>query len=256
MRRALIGSTGFVGGTLARQLTFDAAYHSTDIGGIEGRSFDLVVCAGAPAAKWKANQQPEADLANLEVLMRHLGSVAARKVVLISTVDVYPSPFGVDEETPIPAAGGGAYGRHRLLLERFAAERFDTTIVRLPALFGEGLRKNAVYDLLHDNCVEALQPRSSFQFYDMSRLWSDVERVLAAGLRLVNFATPPLVLGDLARQIFGRDLAPSDGPVASYDFRTRHAGLWGRGDGYLCGRDEVLAGMAAFARAERAARVS
>jgi nucleoside-diphosphate-sugar epimerase len=252
VRRALIGSTGFVGGALARQAPFDALYHSTDIAGIAGRSFDLVVCAGAPAAKWKANQQPEADLANLEVLMGHLATVRARRFVLVSTVDVYPTPVGVDEETPIDRAAGSAYGRHRLLLERFARDRFDATVLRLPALFGEGLRKNAIYDLLHDNCVDALQPRSSFQFYDVARLWSDLERVGQAGLRIVNLATEPLVLGDVARAVFGRELPPSQAPVARYDFRSRHSGLWGRGDGYLCGRDAVLEAMAAFVRTERA----
>lgn len=252
MRRALIGSSGFVGGTLARQASFDTHYHSRNIGDIDGHRFDLVVCAGAPAAKWKANKDPAADLANLQMLMEHLGRVKTRHLVLVSTVDVYPVPAEVDEETPIDASAGGAYGRHRLLLERFVTQRFDATVVRLPGLFGAGLKKNAVYDLLHDNCLDALQPRSSFQFYDMARLWSDLERVLGSGLRLVNFATEPVVLGDVARFVFGRELPPSQAPLARYDFRTRHGALWGRSGGYLLGRDAVLAAMRAFVATERA----
>lgn len=255
MRTALIGSTGFVGGTLLRQAPFDERYHSTDIAEIDGRSFDVVVCAGAPAAKWKANQEPEADRANLERLMASLRTVGARRFILVSTVDVYPSAIGVDESSAIDPSAAEPYGRHRFLLEQFVRERFASTVLRLPALFGEGLRKNAVYDLLHGNCLDALQPRSSFQFYDMARLWGDVERVLSAGLPLVNFATEPVVLGDVAREVFGRELPPSQRPVARYDFRTRHSALWGRQDGYLADRAAVLEGLRAFVRAERAREV-
>ncbi len=251
MITALIGSTGFVGSTLLRQATFNATYHSTDIAELDGRSFDLGVCAGAPAAKWKANQEPEADLANLERLMRHLDRAHFDRLVLISTVDVYPSPRGVDEDAHIDPGAGGAYGRHRLLLERFARERFDTTVLRLPGLFGHGLRKNAIYDLIHDNAVAALQPASSFQFYDMSELWADVQRVLAARLELVNLATEPLGLGELARELFSRELPPHPSAPVHYDFRTRHAALWGRSGGYMQGRDEVLRRLRAFVAAER-----
>ena len=38
MVSALIGSTGFVGGTLMRQTRFDEQFHSTDIETIRGRS--------------------------------------------------------------------------------------------------------------------------------------------------------------------------------------------------------------------------
>ncbi len=253
MIAALVGHTGFVGETLKRQARFDALYRSTDIGEIDGREFDLVVCAGAPAAKWIANREPEADRAGLERLQLHLGRCRARRFVLVSTVDVYPDPRGVDEESPIVPDPRNAYGTNRFALERFCRGRFDATVVRLPALFGHGLRKNAVYDLLHDNQVEKLQPLSAFQFYDMSLLWADLQRIEAAGVKLVNMAVEPLTLGDVAREAFGRELPPNPGAgVARYDFRTRHAALWGRGDGYAYGARETMERMRAFVATERA----
>ncbi|MFQ5504898.1 MAG: pyridine nucleotide transhydrogenase, partial [Planctomycetota bacterium] len=89
-RRALIGHTGFVGQNLQRQGSFDGLYNSGNIESIADRSYDLLVCAGAPGVKWKANQEPEVDLASIQRLIRSLERVAARKLVLISTVDVYP----------------------------------------------------------------------------------------------------------------------------------------------------------------------
>lgn len=252
MTTALIGHTGFVGETLKRQARFDALFRSTDIGGIEGRRFDLVVCAGAPAAKWKANREPEADRANLAKLMAHLAKVAARRFLLVSTVDVYPSPVEVDEATAVVPDPANAYGANRFALEQFCRDRFEATVVRLPALFGQGLRKNAIFDLIHENAVEALQPRSSFQFYDMERLWADLLRVLEARIELLNLATEPLVLGEVARRVFGRELRPNSlVPIARYDFRTRYGALFGRRDGYAYGAEETLERLASFAAAER-----
>ena len=97
MARALIGHTGFVGGNLLRQGRYGDLYNSTNIGDIAGKSFELVVSAGCKAAKWIANQEPAADRAGIESLMRALERVRAERFVLISTIDVYPQPIEVDE---------------------------------------------------------------------------------------------------------------------------------------------------------------
>ena len=131
---ALIGHTGFVGSNLLRQRSFDATFNSANIDEIAGRSFDLVVCAGAPAEKWKANADPERDLDNIERLIRALEQVNTQKLVLISTVDVFATPVEVDEDTPAPMAGLPPYGHHRRRLEQMVAGRFDATIVRLAGL--------------------------------------------------------------------------------------------------------------------------
>ena len=75
---ALIGHTGFVGSNLALQLPFEAKFSSRNIGDIRGKTFDTIVCAGAYAAKWKANQDPQADREAVERLMAPLrGGVRA-----------------------------------------------------------------------------------------------------------------------------------------------------------------------------------
>ena len=249
MRGALIGYTGFVGGNLLRQARFDRLYNSANVERIAGQHFDLLVCAGAPAAKWKANQDPEADRRCLQRLMSCLEKVEAGHLVLISTVDVFGRPGGVDEDSA--PAGATPYGQHRLELERFVADRFPSLIVRLPALFGPGLKKNAVYDLLHGNQVEKVDSRASFQFYDVRRLWADIAVARAAGLSLVHFATEPATIAEVARTAFGFAFVnelPAE--PARYDFRTRYARLYGGEDGYMRSKAQVLADLAAFVRLE------
>ena len=251
MADALIGYTGFVGSTLLRHRDFDARFNSKNIEQIAGQTFDLVVCAGAPAEKWKANRDPDTDRAAIDRLCAALDGVRARRFVLISTVDVYPEPRDVDESTEIDRAAGHAYGRHRLLLEDVVRARFDACVVRLPALFGHGLKKNALYDLLHDNEVEKIDPASVFQFYDMRRLHDDVGRALAGGLPLVNLVPEPTSMGDVARHAFGRTLPSVDRPPARYDVRTRHAEIFGGAPPYIAGAADVLDDIASFVARER-----
>lgn len=246
MTTALIGHTGFVGGNLMRQARFDACFNSQNHKEMEGKQFEVVVCAGVRAVKWKANQEPDADLAGIQALMDSLGQIKAQRFILISTVDVYPEPVGVDEETPLSIETGAAYGRHRLMLERFVAERFPSTILRLPGLFGDGLKKNIIFDLMNNNAIDQLQPASSFQFYPLSRLWKDVQKTLSLDIPLLNVATEPVTVGEIAKRAFGRDLPPSNAPTARYDFRSRHASAWGRKDGYLLGREDVVRSLQYF----------
>jgi hypothetical protein len=250
----LIGHTGFVGGNLAAQYPFDAVFNSKNIEEVAGRRFDLLVVSGMPAAKWIANRDPEGDRAVLDRLWGSLSKAVADTVVIMSTVDVYPTPVGVDEDTPIDATAQQTYGKNRLELERRAAVHFPRVLsVRLPGLFGPGLKKNAVYDLLHDNETHKIPAAGVFQFYNLARLWADVQTALAAGLTLVNFATEPVSVRDVAREGFGLDFANNPGvQPPRYDVRSKHAGRFGGRGGYLYDRRHVLAELAAFVAAERA----
>jgi hypothetical protein len=250
MSTALIGHTGFVGGNLARQASFDCLYNASNIHEISGRYFDLVVCAGAPAAKWKANQDPVGDRAALERLTTPLRTVRAREFILISTVDVYGDPVGVDEDSP--AVEATPYGAHRHELEKFIQRRFEALVVRLPALFGPGLKKNIVYDFLHNNQTHKIDSRGVFQFYSLERLWSDLETARRAGLRLVNFATQPASVAEVASAAFGMQFTNHLGAhYACYDMRSKHAELFGGRDGYVCSRGEVLEAMRRFVHQQR-----
>ena len=253
MSDALIGHTGFVGGTLLRQRPFDELYNSKNVETIAGKSFGLLAVSAMPAAKWIANRDPDGDRAVLDRLIGCLRQVAAEQVVVMSTVDVYPTPIDVDEDSPIDAAAQQTYGRNRLLLERMAAEHFPRLlVVRLPGLFGAGLKKNSIYDLLHNNEVNKIHAGGMFQFYNLDHLWRDIETALAARLTLVNFATEPVSVRDVAREAFGLDLTNDTGqPPARYDMRSKHAAQFGGRDGYLYSRTQVLAELQEFVEGER-----
>lgn len=256
MNHALIGYTGFVGGTLLRQHPFEDLYNSRNIEAIAGHEYELLVCAGAPAAKWRANKEPAEDRATLDRLEQAMARCSARELVLISTIDVYPLPQGVDEDTPIAPGEGEPYGRHRYALECFARENFARThVIRLPALFGAGLKKNFIYDLLNQQCLDWTHADSVFQFYDLERLWPDCERVLESRLEVVNLATEPIAARTIAARCFDVSFDnATEKPPAAYDMRTRHAPLFGAAGPYIAGHDEVLDGISRFVGRERKGR--
>ena len=249
---ALIGHTGFVGSSLLRQRSFEDLFNSSTVADLPKRSYDLVVCAGAPAQKWIANRDPAGDRARLAPLFEALRALRCGQMILISTVDVFRRPAGVDESTPAEADGLHAYGRHRLEIEQMVRERFPRAlIVRLPGLVGPGLRKNAIYDLQHDNNVAAIDSRGVFQFYPTIRLWPDIEAALAAGLDLVHLTAEPVSVAQAAREGFGREFHnPVAAAPAAYDLRTRHAGIAGGMGAYQYSRRESLLAIRAYAQSE------
>ena len=253
MNDALIGHTGFVGSTLARARTFQACFNSKNIGEIDGRSFDTVVCAGVSAVKWMANKEPEADLRAIRGLMDHLATVRAAHFILISTIDVYGEPVGVTEADIPPTDGLHAYGLHRLILERFVAERFPrATIIRLPGLFGSGLRKNLIFDLLQANQTDRISPGGVLQWYPMRRFPADLACIVAARLPLINVAVEPVPTSVIHDRFFP-DVAIGgpDLPSPCYDMRTDYPESLGGSGVYHMRSETVMDELDRFIVAER-----
>ena len=249
---ALIGHSGFVGTTLQKQAAFEALYRSSNIAEIHGKAFDCVVCCAAPAQKWIAHREPVADSQNIQRLMAHLETVACKTFVLVSTVDVFKTPVGVDESTLVDEDGLHAYGQHRRQLEKFVEGHFSNhLIVRLPGLVGPGLRKNIIFDFHNDNNLQAIDSRSVFQFYPMVNLWWDIQTALNAGLKLVHLTASPISVADISLQGFGKPFDSLQASAAAvYDLRTRHASVFGATGHYQYGRRETLQAVRSYAQSE------
>lgn len=252
MVSALVGFSGYVGSTLLKQTRFEKLYRSTTIGEIDDQVFDTVVCAGAPAQKWIANRDPQADREKIDALIAHLKTIKCKSFILISTVDVFKDTIDVDEETLVDEDGLHAYGLHRRLLEKFVQRHFaNYLIVRLPGLVGPGLRKNVIFDFLNDNNLEAIDSRGVFQFYPMVNLWHDIQTALAAGLKLVHLTAEPIGVGSVSRLGFGLPFDNVlDKPAAVYDMQTRHAAVFGGTARYTYSARETIQAVRAYAQSE------
>ncbi|WP_108722169.1 NAD-dependent epimerase/dehydratase family protein [Gorillibacterium timonense] len=256
MTTCLIGYTGFVGSTLLRNTTFDDLYNTKNADDIREKHYDLVVCAAAPAVKWKANQNPEEDLLNIRTIMENLKTITATKFVLVSTVDVYKTPIDVNEDTPINPDEVSPYGRHRYYLEQFVEDNFPNyLIVRLPGLFGEGLKKNFIYDLIHTNCLHLTHRDSNFQFYNMEFLWNDIMKALDLNLSLVNFVVEPVSAKEIADKAMNESFEnTTESLPVYYDMRSKYSHFFNNGSrgNYFKDKEQILSEIQAYIEKERA----
>lgn len=252
MRTALIGYTGFVGGNIAAQQTFTDYYNSKNIQDIKGKEYDLVVSAANRAEMWRINQDPAPDKKEIDEFIEHIRTVKAKQFVLISTVGVYKKADGVNEDTVIDQDGLTPYGIHRYHLEQVCAELFNATIVRLPGLFGDGLKKNVIYDLLHDNQLEKIHKDGVYQYYYLENIWKDIEWALARSIPLINLATEPVSTEEVAKECFHIDFTntPADITPAQWDMRSKYAQEFSGNPDYLYDKQTVLQQIAEWIKKE------
>ena len=302
-RDLLVGSTGFVGGNLRAKHTFAAVCHSSDIAAQYGTQPDLCVYAGVPAAMFFANADPEADMEVMRTARENLRKIAPKSLVLISSIAVFADSRGRCEDDAPDTDGLPAYGRNRLQLEQWVREDFnDALIVRLPALYGAGLKKNFLFDLhtitpamlkpekynelaeklplvktgytLADNGFYKLNgtadktalkeffagndfnalvftdSRSRYQFYNLGRLWQDIETARAAGLTMLHLCTPPISAAEVYTAVTGKADWANELPKSpfDYDLRSRYAAVLGGSGDYLCTKEEELDDVTHFLR--------
>jgi len=242
---ALIGSTGFVGGHLQKDFEFTHKYNRANISDIQSLTTDLLICAGLPAEKWKANSDPEADWSNMADLAQKISSVSADQAILISTIDVYQPAADVTEDDKPNFNGEAPYGRNRAWFETFFISQFSNTIViRLPGLFASNLKKNFIYDLINNRSdqVSNVHQESKFQFYDIQSIWEIIHKCRENNISLLNVATEPISAQEIA-SIFDIVLTGSQGKI-EYRMKSKYSGVFNGTGGFLQCKSEVLSGIA------------
>ncbi|MCL1987586.1 MAG: NAD(P)-dependent oxidoreductase [Firmicutes bacterium] len=147
----LVGYTGFVGQNLNAQHKFEV-FNSANIEAAHGTKPSLCVYSGIYSEKFKADSFPEEDLFHIKAALANINLIKPQKLVLISTIDVVQSANGqaIYEDTPYSTANLTPYGRNRLFLEQEVRNLHkDALIMRLPGLFGRGIKKNFIFDLIN-----------------------------------------------------------------------------------------------------------
>lgn len=293
--KALVGYTGFVGSNIYAIGDFDAVYNSKNIQEAYGTRPDLLIYAGLRAEKYLANNAPEKDMDLIYQAEENITKIDPKRLVLISTVDVFKNPQDVDENSDIDTKNLHAYGLNRYKLELWVRDKYpDALIIRLPALFGENIKKNFIYDYinlipfmlkadkfeelsavdtelkryyqLQDNGFYKVQicdtdreelkarfrklgfsalnftdSRSVYQFYNLGRLWNDIQVALDAGIKLWHPATEPVSAAEVYKYISGEDFVNElEGTPANYDYKTVYAEKFGGKNGYICDKCEIL----------------
>ena len=238
--KIIIGNTGLVGKTIQKYENFDYYFNSSNINDFENivSDGDELFLTCLPATKWLVNKNLSGDLDNMYNIIKTISTKSYSKVVLISTIDVYnDSPIGVDE-TYAPNIGKLSYGNNRYIFElmvRDYVKTDDLKIFRLPALFNNLIKKNVLYDLIHNNSVDQINQNSFFQWYNIDNLVLDISKFSKEypDETLFNLFTEPIHTSDIV-ELFPQHIDKvQTGSKLIYDYQTKFGG-------YIDNKESVL----------------
>lgn len=183
----VIGFNGFVGSSVLEALKSEDVV-LIDRSNINLCSSDnystLFICAGE-ARKWFVNSNVKEATSNMVDLYKSISCYRASQVVYFSSIDVYNKDLTIND-----GYSTEPYGVTKLVLEELISKTFENcVIVRLGALFGKGLKKNFLFDLLNKRheWIEKQSPLSGFQYFNMGQIksvWENVEEF--QGLHIVD----------------------------------------------------------------------
>lgn len=202
----LVGYTGFVGSNIQRAHSFDEVYDSKNIRNSYGKRPEILVYSGVPAQKFLANKEPEKDFEIIKNAIHNIEQINPQEIVLISTIDIYKKPIDVQEDSKIETEGLQPYGYNRYYLEKWVSENIEKhLIVHLPGLYGENIKKNFIYDLIHiipsmlteekflelcqkDNLIEKYYEKQENGFYEVKELEKEEKETLKKYFKEVGFS--------------------------------------------------------------------
>ncbi len=261
---AIIGNTGFVGKNLCNSIyeeysNYEAdltpdwdCYNSKNIADIRGKTFDLVFCAGVSGNKWLANQAGGTDFQAILDLYCHLETCKIKKLVLISTIDVFDEPeFADEDERPTSVE---PYGQNRAWLERKLSSVFDTCIVRLPGLFGPHLKKNVIFDLINKRRLEHVNLNCMYQWYPVEWLWKDIQIVLKHDIPITHLVSEPISVKEIVSEYFGdlKNLLKGKNWATYYNATTKYQSFFGKSNfEYIYSKDIIMKELGQYVEKSR-----
>ena len=253
MSNCIIGYTGFVGKNLVKQKKFSNLFNTKNIDSIHKYKFDLALVCAPHAKKWWANKNPKEDSNISKNLIKSLKKLKTKKIVLISTIDVFNHTQNLDENSRIIIDQSNAYGKNRLKIEKFIQNNFrNYHIIRLPALFGKFLKKNILFDLIHNNNLADVRLKSQYQWYFVENLMSDINKIIKYNIKKINLVTEPIKTSEIVNLFFKRKLSFLNvkelGPT--YNLKTLHYKIFNSKKGYIINKKDNLKKMKLFIKNE------
>lgn len=240
---AIVGANGFIGKNLAVDLPNSELYTRANIASLAESEAQTLIVAAAPAVKWKANLESEKDFSEVSHLWEQISRSKARECILISTIDVFPRGVIFTESSQLPPEIPEAYGRNRGWLEGRIKERFDISlIVRLPGMYGNGLKKNVIFDLVNKRQdVKLPNGGDTFQWWDVSDIAEKVLQARQHSVNTLNLASEPISFSDLAMEVFKIEVPIFSEDILSYNMRSEYVQpLSGLRSDYFYQKQEVV----------------
>ena len=227
----------------------------------------------------------------IERLKKELIQVECQFFVLISTISVYDQTHGdVDESRDVWSVSNNSaeisqdifsrgytpYGVHRAELESWVRENTGegkayrrSMIVRLPGIFGAGLSKNYIFDLMTESeWIHKVDLGTCHQWYNLALLRGDIELGVEMAhaedrdVTVLNLFPEPLATSIIVRELFPHleeKCKPIDPTLKGFSFlddvKTQHWRWFesdGATEGYRYGKERVMSELRSFVQGKGA----
>jgi len=187
----ILGGKGFIGSAFMRfgeknELDCDCI-DLDNYQEFKGRECDILINVAGNSKKYFSNEQPVEDFRfSLEALLRSFFDFSFRKYIYLSSIDLYSDHEDLlhnREDSGIDIGDISHYGFHKYMGERMVMHYLsDWLIIRLGGVLGLGLKKNPVFDLIHDIPLR-VDEESEYQYLTTDCLAAAVFDLVERGIR-------------------------------------------------------------------------
>lgn len=223
MAISLIGYSGFIGQQLMKDYGKEIGniYNSKNIKKLKDVRHDTIIIAAPSATKWQANKNPKEDLAKVFKLIEAIQGVEANEVIHLSTCDVFeysPKLLNFELDTTFSAQ---PYSKHRQMLEE-AVKGLNFRILRLPTVYGQGMKKNILFDLITKNYdyLDTVNPHNQLQWINVNKIKDMISFARSHDIKVFNCATPPIANQELFDLFKYKSKNYVSKPDIVYDMKT------------------------------------
>lgn len=203
---AIVGE-GLIGKRLAKFVNPTHTFNSKTLLDLPMNDYDTVYVAAPSSNRIWVKENPDADTASTEILIRCLLTTKTKRVVLISTCDTQINPDTV-------------YGANRLKLEELVKGWYHYYhIIRLPSLIGNDITKNILYDIKHKTpWVDKINTGIRQQWYILDDLEQDIKDIMSStDMTVTNLVSEPILNKEIVEKFYKPTNKFESG--ASYDLR-------------------------------------
>lgn len=171
----IIGGNGFVGSAITRacqRIGMECAVLTrNNIDQFAGKACDILINANGNSKKYLADREPVWEFdASVRSVRASLANIKSERYIYLSSCDVYPdcsSPDSTHEDQYLEISKQSTYGFHKFLAEQCVIHCApEWLIFRMGGFVGPGLKKNAIFDILHGGPLW-LDPNSKLQFINV-----------------------------------------------------------------------------------------
>lgn len=243
MNNAIFGYTGLIGTYLTTMFDFKYFFNSKNIELAKNKNFDILFITCIQSTKWYKNI--ELDKLMFENILNILKTITATKVILFSSIDVYNNLDNSNESTIINYNLNNNFNKNKYLFETEIISLFNNYhIIRLPVIFGNGLKKNIIFDLLND--VKEINFNSTFQFYNLENLKDDINICINNNIKLCNLVSEPINNNELIKLFNKQYIHNNKIPLINYNIKSQYYKLFNGINGFTISKENILINIQKF----------